>query len=151
MNKIYEDILNDAEVRITANRLLVLKTIHEDIHGAFSLYDVESKMPTMDSSSIFRALTLFAEKQLIHPIDDGSGMQKYCVCHCLHDDDEGGCHHGHHHKHQGHVHLTCIKCHETICLEDVPIPAVPIPEGYDIIESEYVIKGICPKCLGSEK
>ena len=145
MNKIYEDILNNAEIRITANRLLVLKTIHEDIHGAFSLLDVESKLPTMDASSIFRALTLFAEKQLLHPIDDGSGMQKYCVCHCLHDDDDA--HYGHHHKHQGHVHLTCIKCHETICLEDVPIPLVPIPEGYDILESEYVIKGICPKCL----
>ena len=45
MNKKYEDILNEAEIRITANRLLVLKTIHEDIHGAFSLLDVESKMP----------------------------------------------------------------------------------------------------------
>ena len=88
MNKIYEDILNNAEIRITANRLLVLKTIHEDIHGAFSLFDVESKLPTMDASSIFRALTLFAEKQLLHPIDDGSGMQKYCVCHCLHDADD---------------------------------------------------------------
>ena len=144
MNKIYEDILNNAEIRITANRLLILKTIYEDIHGVFSLLDVESKMPTMDSSSIFRTLTLFAEKQLLHLIDDGSGMQKYCVCHCLHDDDDT--HHGNHHKHQGHVHLTCIKCHETICLEDIPIPLVPIPEGYDILESEYVIKGICPKC-----
>ena len=121
MNQIYEDILNNAEIRITANRLLILKTIHEDIHGAFSLLDVESKMPTMDSSSIL--------------------MQKYCICNCIHDNE-----HGCHYQHQGHVHLTCIKCHETICLEDVPIPSVPIPEGYEIHESEYVIKGICPKC-----
>ena len=141
MNQIYEDILNNAEIRITANRLLILKTIHEDIHGAFSLLDVESKMPTMDSSSIFRTLTLFAEKQLLHLIDDGSGMQKYCICNCIHDNE-----HGCHYQHQGHVHLTCIKCHETICLEDVPIPSVPIPEGYVVHESEYVIKGICPKC-----
>lgn len=145
MNKIYEDLLKEADIRITSNRLLVLKTLQEKMHGAFSLLDVESALPYMDSSTIFRALTLFAEKQLLHPIDDGSEMQKYCVCHCMHDDD-GDCHHGHHHKHQGHVHLTCIKCHETICLEDVPIPIVPIPEGYDILESEYVIKGICPKC-----
>ncbi len=142
MNHIYEDILTEAGIRITPNRLLILKAVHEDIHGAFSLVDVESKMPHMDSSSIFRTLTLFAEKQLLHLIDDGSGMQKYCVCHCI---DEDGCHATQHH-HQGHVHLTCIKCHETICLEDVPIPAVPIPDGYDIYESEYIIKGICPKC-----
>jgi hypothetical protein len=76
-------------------------------------------------------------------IDDGSGMQKYCLCNCTHDNE-----HGCHYQHQGHVHLTCIKCHETICLEDVPIPSVPIPEGYVVHESEYVIKGICPKCQG---
>ena len=93
------------------------------------------------ANSIFRALTLFAEKQLLHLIDDGSGMQKYCLCNCTHDNE-----HGCHYQHQGHVHLTCIKCHETICLEDVPIPSVPIPEGYVVHESEYVIKGICPKC-----
>jgi Fur family ferric uptake transcriptional regulator len=31
-------------------------------------------------------------------------------------------------------------------MEEVPIPSVPIPEGYEIHESEYVIKGLCPKC-----
>ena len=73
MNKIYEDLLKEADIRITSNRLLVLKTLQEKMHGAFSLLDVESALPYMDSSTIFRALTLFAEKQLLHPIDDGSG------------------------------------------------------------------------------
>ena len=126
--KHYEDILTDAGIRVTANRLLVLRTLHEKMHGAFSLVDIESKLPHMDQSSLFRTLTLFAEKQLLHLIDDGSGMQKYCVCH------------------RGHVHLTCIKCHETICLEDVPIPSVPLPSDYEVRETEYIVKGVCPKC-----
>lgn len=134
----YEQILKARGIRATAMRLLVLKTIHEDIKGAFSLQDITNLLPTADNSSVFRALCLFSENQILHLIDDGSGMQKYCLCHCKD--------HNHHH---GHVHMTCTICHETICLEDVPIPSVAVPQGYDVIEAEYVIKGICPKCRKS--
>ena len=137
--KHHEDILTEAGIRVTANRLLVLRTLHEKMHGAFSLVDIEAKLPHMDQSSLFRTLTLFAEKQLLHLIDDGSGMQKYCVCHCMHENRTEP-------HHRGHVHLTCIKCHETICLEDVPIPSVPLPSNYEVRETEYIVKGVCPKC-----
>lgn len=136
MNKRYEDILTQAGIRVTANRLLVLRTIHEAMHGAFSFLDMKQKMPYMDESSVFRTITLFAEKDLLHNIDDGSGMAKFCLHRCANEQE---------HR-RGHVHITCIKCHETICLEDVPIPMVPIPEGYEFREQEYIIKGICPKC-----
>lgn len=131
----YEKLLADEGIRVTAIRLLVLKTIHAELEGGFSLQDVVDHISTADSSSVFRALTLFADKGLLHLIDDGSGVQKYCLCQC---DD--------HHHHHGHIHLTCTVCHHTVCLTEVPIPPVPIPEGFDIQEAEYVIKGICPKC-----
>lgn len=131
----YEQMLTDAGIRVTAVRLLVLQTVVNDMNGAFSLQDVMDVMADSDKSSVFRALTLFADKKLLHLIDDGSGMQKYCVCHC---EDR--------HHHHGHVHLTCTICHQTICMENVPIPAVPVPKGYEIEEAEYIIKGICPKC-----
>ena len=131
----YEKILSEADIRITAVRLLVIKTLYEQVHGTFSLQDIMAMMPTADNSSIFRTLTLFAEKHLLHMIDDGSGMQKYCVCHCAD--------HDHHH---GHIHLTCTECHQTVCLTEVPIPAVPVPEGFKVKEAEYVIKGLCANC-----
>lgn len=131
----YEQILEQAGVRITAVRLVVLKTVMNDITGAFSLQDVIDILVDADNSSVFRTLSLFAEKKILHLIDDGSGMQKYCVCHC---NDR--------HSHHGHVHLTCTVCHQTVCMEKVPIPAVPIPQGYEVTEAEYIIKGICPKC-----
>ena len=136
MDQHYEDILKQAGIRATSNRLLVLRTIYESMHVAFSLHDMRQKMPYMDESSLFRTISLFAENKLLHYIDDGSGMQKYCLQRSNED---------HPHKH-GHVHITCIKCHKTICLEEYPIPIVPIPEGYELCELEYVIKGICPKC-----
>lgn len=134
MEKIdYEQKLREAGIRVTAVRLLVYRTVYEKMHNAFSLQDVMELLTYADNSSVFRALTLFAEKHLLHLIDDGSNMQKYCVCRC----GEFKCHH---------AHLSCTVCHETICLTDVRIPFVEVPEGYIIHEAEFVIKGICPKC-----
>lgn len=133
---VYEQILSDAGIRVTAVRLLVLKVITEKMHGgAFSLQDVMDEMVTADNSSVFRTLTLFAEKRLLHTIDDGSGMQKYCLCSCP----------DHDHKH-GHVHFTCTKCLRTTCMKDVPIPHIMLPDGFEAMDTEFVVKGICPKC-----
>ena len=131
----YEQILSREGIRVTAIRLLVLKAVYNQIDGAFSLQDVLDIMETADQSSVFRTLTLFAEKGLLHLIDDGSGVQKYCVCRC---ED--------HHHHHGHIHFSCTVCHKTFCLTEVPIPSVPVPQGFEVQESEYIIKGVCPKC-----
>lgn len=135
-HKSYEKILTDAGIRVTAVRLLVLKTIYRYMHGdAFSLQNVMEKMFAADNSSVFRTLTLFVQKRLLHTIDDGSGMQKYCLCTCP----------DHDHMH-GHVHFTCTECQRTVCLTDVPIPHIELPEGYEATDMEFVVKGICPKC-----
>ena len=132
----YEHLLSEVGIRITAVRLLVLRVIREKMHGgAFSLQDVLHEIPTADNSSVFRSLTLFAEKGLLHTIDDGTGMQKYCLCTCTDS--------GHHHRH---VHFTCIRCQRTLCLEEVPIPHITLPEGFVAEDTELVVKGICPKC-----
>lgn len=131
----YDTELSDAGIRVTAVRSLIWRTIREKISNAFSLADVQDLLYTVDKSTIFRSLTLFAEQGLLHLIDDGSGMQKYCVCHCP----------DHDHLH-GHVHMTCTVCHKTWCIEDVKIPTVPVPEDFTVTETEYLIKGVCRKC-----
>ncbi|MCR5314103.1 MAG: transcriptional repressor [Bacteroidaceae bacterium] len=135
----YTISLKDAGIHPTPGRVEIWKTINEKMHEAFSLSDLENVLLDMDKSTLFRALSLFAEAHLLHPIDDGSGCQKYCVCHCK---DKN-----HHH---GHVHITCTKCHRTWCLEDEEIPKVPVPDNFEILEAEYVIKGICPNCLNEK-
>ena len=131
----HESELSAAGIRVTAVRLLVWRTIREQITKAFSLSDVQDRLYTVDKSTIFRALTLFAEHNLLHLIDDGSGMQKYCVCQCP----------DHDHLH-GHVHMTCTVCHKTWCIKDVAIPHVPTPPDFTVTETEYIVKGICAKC-----
>ncbi|MBQ2363651.1 MAG: transcriptional repressor [Bacteroidaceae bacterium] len=135
-NAEYEHILRHAGIRITSVRILVLKTIMEKMQGgAFSLQDIVEELVTAENSSVFRTLTLFAKEKILHPIDDGSSMQKYCLCTC--GDSE--------HRHR-HVHFTCTQCHRTICLEDIPVPIIQLPANYIQQDMDFIIKGICPKC-----
>ena len=101
----------------------------------FSLNDMEQRMPHMERSSIFRALKLFSEHHLLHTIDDGTGVQKYCVCRC--EDNH----------HINHIHFNCRVCGKTYCLEDYAIPVVAMPEGFKMEEAEYVVKGVCSSCM----
>ncbi len=133
-----EQSLENAGIRVTANRLLIWRKVRHDFQGAFSLANLEEALPTLDRSTIFRTLTLLSEAHLLHDIDDGSGSQKYCVCH---HDDTRQC--------LGHVHLTCRICHRTFCLTNIKIPQVELPEGFVAEETEYVVKGLCPDCARS--
>ena len=130
-----EQILTHAGIRVTAVRLLIWRQIRHGFTDAFSLADLEAALPTVDRSTLFRTLTLLTEAHLLHEIDDGSGSQKYCVCHL---DDTRHC--------LGHVHMTCRVCHRTFCLSHVHIPSVVLPEGFLPEETEYVVKGICQSC-----
>lgn len=150
----FEHELSQAGIRVTAVRLLVWRTVREELQpglrhdgfrgAAFSLADLRDRLYTVDKSTLFRTLTLLAEQGLLHTIDDGSGMQKYCVCHCQDDEVEGSAPLLVHHH--GHVHLTCVKCRKTWCLEEVEIPEVDVPDDFEVMEREYVIKGVCKKC-----
>ena len=130
-----EQSLDNAGVRVTAVRLLVWRTVRHQLHDAFSIADLEALLPTVDRSTLFRTLSTLSDAHLLHGIDDGSGAQKYCVCHL---DDTRQC--------QGHVHLTCRVCHRTMCLTGVTIPPVALPPGFRAEQAEYVVKGLCSRC-----
>ena len=130
-----EQALLNAGIRVTAVRLLIWREVRHTFTDAFNLADLESKLPTVDRSTLFRTLTLLTDAHLLHEIDDGSGTQKYCVCHL---DDTRHC--------EGHVHLTCLCCHRTFCLNNVRIPSVPLPPGFEPEEAEYIVKGLCADC-----
>ncbi|MBQ7141913.1 MAG: transcriptional repressor [Bacteroidaceae bacterium] len=131
--QIETEVLNQHGIRPTAVRILVYRAVcHRS--EAFSLADVEEWLPEMDRSSIFRALRLFTEHDILHQIDDGSGIEKYCVCRCESS------------HHLNHVHFACTRCGRTYCLEDHTIPLVTLPEGFETHEVEYIVKGLCPQC-----
>lgn len=144
-NESIEKIFKEYDIRPTAVRLMIWKEIFS-FNFAFALSDLEGVLPTVDRSTIFRTLTLFVEKDLLHTINDGSGQQKYCICHEYEHCDNGCDDHEHTHEECQHVHLSCTVCGRTFCLRNQKIPPVQIPEGFQVLHTQYIIQGICPHC-----
>ncbi len=122
-------------VRPTANRILVLRAL-ADAARPVSMTDIEIALDTVDKASIFRVLELFASKDIVHEIDDGSRSVKYELCHSdprrSHDDQ--------------HVHFVCERCHKVMCLDDITVPEVSLPPKFKPRAVNYIIKGVCPEC-----
>lgn len=134
-----EQTLESHGVRPTAVRVLIYRAAAAHAN-TFSLMDLEAELDTVDKSTIFRTLTLFTEHHLLHETEDGSGSKKYCVCHSEH-----ACS-----PQERHVHFYCERCRTTFCLDHTFIPAVPLPEGFNAYEAEYVIKGLCADCAAKD-
>ena len=130
-----EQTLQQSGIRVTAVRLLIWRTIHRKLSGIFNLADLEDKLPTVDKSTLFRTLSLLSEHHLLDTIDDGTGSQKYCLRNA--DDPLSNVRH---------IHFSCMLCHQTVCLTNIALPEVKMPEGFVVDNVEYVVKGICPKC-----
>ncbi|MCM1034190.1 MAG: transcriptional repressor [Paludibacter sp.] len=130
-----EDLLQQHEVKVTPNRLIVLRALQE-AKRPMGLIELEDVIQTLDKSSIFRALILFKEQHLVHVIEDGCGGVKYECCQgCAEGKDD-----------DVHVHFHCEECHSTYCMDAIPIPEVVLPIGYKAQTANYVIKGVCPQC-----
>jgi len=123
------------KIRSTSNRISIYEAILQQ-NNTFSLFNIEDALLDLDKSTIFRAMTLFEEKHLIHSIEDGSGSKKFCLCR----------NHGYCQEDENHCHLHCEVCGNTLCLETVTVPEVVIPYGFIVKKTNYIIQGICPDC-----
>ncbi len=131
----YAGVLNRHGIRLTAVRLLVFQAM-DRFENTFSLADLTEALDSVDKSTVFRTLTLFAQHHLVHEIEDGSGSTKYCLCHNDHE-----CR-----VEELHCHFYCEGCHKTFCLEHTHIPVVRYPEGFELHRIDYLLKGLCPEC-----
>ncbi|MCR4569096.1 MAG: transcriptional repressor [Bacteroidales bacterium] len=132
-----EELLEHHGVKPTANRLLIARAL-QDANRPLSLMELEMQLETIDKSNVFRALTAFREAHLVHVLEDAGDGVRYELCHS-HDEE---------HDDDVHVHFYCTHCHKTYCLEDTPVPPVAVPEGFNPESVSYLVKGICPECLG---
>ncbi len=122
-------------IKPTANRIVVANALLSSLRP-MSLSELEEIILTIDKSGIFRTLTLFKEHHLVHVIEDGGDGVRYEVCHS----------HSHEHDDDVHVHFFCERCQKTFCLDNIKIPQVDLPDGYEMTTVNYVIKGWCPTC-----
>lgn len=134
------DLLLRHGIKPTANRIIVAKTL-ATVDRPLSLTELEYEILSIDKSGVFRVLSLFRDHHLVHVIEDGGDGVRYELCHAHSEEEDDDMH----------VHFFCERCHRTFCMEAVPIPAVPLPDGYTMTTANYVVKGLCPSCAGKEK
>lgn len=130
-------ILERAGIKPTPNRLLVA----DALLGAdcpMGLPELDTALPTLEKSSIFRVLNLLLASHVVHVLEDGRGIAMYEICHSTgeHSDDDL------------HPHFYCTGCHRTFCLHDSEVPRIPLPDGFRMDSVNYMVKGLCPSCAG---
>jgi len=90
-----------------------------------------------DRVTIYRTINTFLDKGIIHKVMDGSGVGKFALCSAKCDEHE---------HHDDHVHFSCLACGNTTCMEDLMVPNIHLPKGYEIKEANLLLKGICGNC-----
>ena len=98
--------------------------------------ELESELETLDRSSILRVLTVLADHGAVHVMEDGRGVSKYEVCHSR----------DHKSNDDHHAQFYCEQCDRVYCLEDIAIPHIRVPEGFETTGVNFMLKGICPNC-----
>ncbi len=136
MEQFVEATLKNFKLRTTPCREEVLDTF-ANRDRALSQGDLEGTLKDrFDRVTIYRTLKTFLEKGIIHKVLDDEGS-RYALCRerCTEE--------AHHHDH---VHFKCTACGQTNCLENLHVPAVKLPTGYQAREVNLLIQGICDRC-----
>lgn len=139
MKKEIEKRLTDHGVRPSPVRSLVFEVLL-NADAPMSSLDVETALETVDRSSISRSVATFLRAGLLHSIADGTGVVKYEVCRSDNEQSDS----------DEHVHFRCERCGRTICLTDVPVPEVTLPNGFTARQYNFVVTGVCDKCNNSK-
>ena len=103
-----ELLLKEHGIRLTANRILIARTLSTMSYPA-SMKELETKIQTIDKSNIFRTLLLFKQHHLVHQMEDGNDVVRFELCQSQDENTDDDMH----------VHFYCERCQRTYCLSDI--------------------------------
>jgi Fur family ferric uptake transcriptional regulator len=134
-----EQLLAAKVLRVTRPRIDILTIlIEQDV--ALSQHELETHLgASADRVTVYRTLKTFVQEGLLHTIPDEQYGVRYALCDTHGCETEGP----HHHDH---VHFKCNTCGDTLCLDDVRLPPMPLPAGYKAEEVTVLAKGTCKDC-----
>lgn len=131
------EILKHNHLSVTESRKKILNLFLSQ-QGALAHGDIERRAgEKFDRVTVYRTLQTFVEKGIIHTIPTADNNILYALC-------KDNCSAGHHHDH--HIHFVCINCGSTTCMDEVAVPDVKLPKGYQIQNIEMVVNGTCREC-----
>lgn len=136
----WEETLWAAGYRVTRQRALVLDAVCAgDGHTAFGdIYlRVQRVDPSIDRSTVYRALRLFVDLGLVLPADTGGDESYYEVA-----------------RPQPHHHLVCRQCGQQWEIDDAALQAmfqeVERRHAFEVATDHLVFFGLCAACRARE-
>ena len=130
-----ENIIKQHGLSLTKTRKKVLKLFLKSIKP-LSLKEIRSLVGDIDRVTLFRTLSVFEEKRIIHNIRLENGQNLFALCKEECSEDQ--------HEHN-HVHFQCESCDDVSCLEIDNFPLFKIP-NYKLNNININISGICKHC-----
>ncbi|ULQ51647.1 Fur family transcriptional regulator [Flavihumibacter fluvii] len=137
MEDAIQGILKRNRLSVTDSRVKILELFLSQ-NGALAHGDIEKRTgERFDRVTVYRTLNSFLNKGIIHTIPTADNSIRYALC-------KENCEEGHHHD--NHVHFVCDDCGNTICLDEVTIPEIKLPNGFTSKQVEMVVSGTCSAC-----
>ena len=132
------DLLRQNGVRVTAQRLAVVRAVSACPHGtADDMYEVvRQDIGAISRQAVYDSLAILADKNLIRRIQPAGSSARY-------EDRVGDNHH----------HLICRACNRMVDVDCAvgytPCLTAADDSGYEIDEAEVIYWGRCPDCGAS--
>jgi Fur family ferric uptake transcriptional regulator len=127
-----EEILRGNGLKKTIGRVKILEALMaagrplagSELHTALG-------RDAMDQASIYRVLSLFAERGIVHKIDGRDKVTRFALT-------RGG---------SPHAHFTCRSCGRMDCMYGTATTTVyACPKGYILEEESVLFSGLCAEC-----
>jgi Fur family ferric uptake transcriptional regulator len=120
--------------RVTRARVEVLATLLAS-HDALSHHDIERRLPRghdIDRVTLYRVLDWLTGQGLAHKVASEDRVWRFASA----GPAEPG----------GHAHFECNACGRVVCLDEAPVPAIPLPAGFRRGDVDVRVKGTCDSC-----
>ena len=130
-----EKILKSSGLSVTKNRKKLLKAF---LHAAkpLALDQIRLLIGYIDRVTLFRILSAFEERKIIHTIMLEDGSKLFALC----DKSCDSVSHNH-----DHIHFKCDSCDDVSCLSVDKFPDFKIP-NYMIRDISINVNGLCANC-----
>jgi Fur family ferric uptake transcriptional regulator len=89
----------------------------------------------LDRVTLYRVLEWLVERSLAHRVGGLSGFDRAMRFAFSRPE-----------RRSAHAHFQCVQCGTTMCLDDVAVPALPVPGGIELQGIELAAFGYCAPC-----
>jgi Fur family ferric uptake transcriptional regulator len=132
------DLLRQRGLRVTGQRLAVLRAVSRDPHGTADAVaaTVRAELGSISAQGVYDALAALTEKGLLRRIQPAGSAARY---EARVDDN--------------HHHLVCRSCDRMVDVDcavgEAPCLTAADRLGYEIDEAEVIYWGRCPDCVAA--